>query len=295
MQQLMRKLDITLADLYVLGLIVCIGSAEVAHLAGLFLGLGMGSVSIIWGGLFAVLLLFCVIVCWKWGGKQKGVVSCHPALPISFLCLVLVQLLYIFCVQMPVTPGDIMVETVATFLHENGIHKVNPLTGGEYVNPLSMRYKLICLPTLYSVGCRLTGLLPQVFVCHIVPLFVLGGCYLAYYKLSEQLFGEHMGKRYTFMILVALSLVGLQGAAYLDGYGLLQGGYMGTSIRGLILIPYTLQAGLGKQWWKCVLCVLAEACVCFTLWGLGFCLLSTAILVILHLCEENKKGKGACA
>ena len=67
MQQLMRKLDITLADLYVLGFIVCIGAAEAMHLAGLFLGLGINMVSVLWGGLFAILLLICVIFWWKLG------------------------------------------------------------------------------------------------------------------------------------------------------------------------------------------------------------------------------------
>ncbi|MBQ8822383.1 MAG: hypothetical protein IJZ82_07045 [Lachnospiraceae bacterium] len=295
MQQFVKKLDISFADLYVTGVIACIGAAEVAHLAGLFLGLGMGTVSLIWGGFFALLLLFCILVWWKLGRRDRKLVPCHKGLPIGFLLLIFVQMLYIFCMQQLVTPGDITLETVTTFLQEDGIHRVNPLTGGAYINPLSMRYKILCLPTLYGAVCKLTGLLPEIAVCHIVPLIVLGGCYFSYYKLSGILFGKHLGKRYTFLILVALVLWMLDGATYLEGYGLLQGGYMGTTIRGLILIPYTLQGGLSKQWWKCALCVLAELCVCMTLWGLGFCLLITTGLVILHWCEERKSLKEAAS
>lgn len=291
MQQLMQKLDITLADLYVLGFIVCIGAAEAAHLAGLFLGLGINAVSILWAGLFVVLLLFCVLFRWKSGRKKETVRACHKALPMVFLGMVLVQMLYIFCMQQRITPGDITLETVTTFLHENGIHRMNPVTGGAYVNPLSMRYKILCLPTLYSAVCYLTGLLPEVVVCHIVPLFVLGGCYFAYYKLSGQLYKEHLGKRYTFMLVVACLLWLLDLGIYLDGYAIFHGGYLGTTIRGLVLLPYTLQGALGKQWWKCGLCVLAEMCVCQTLWGLGFCLLMTGICVIVHCCEEKKRVK----
>ncbi len=291
MQQLIRKMDISLADLYVAGFIVCIGAAEVAHLAGLFLGLGMGEVTIIWAGIFALLLLGCGIIWWKLGRKPRGEQPCHKGLPICFLLLVLFQMLYIFCMQQVVTSGDITLETVTTFLYEDGIHRVNPVTGGAYVNPLSMGYKILCLPTLYGAVCKLTGLLPEIVVCHIVPILVLGGCYSAYYKLSELLFGKHLGKRYTFMILVASVLWLMDGGSYLDGYGIFQAGYLGTTIRGMILIPYTLQGGLDKQWWKCVLCILAEACVCQTLWGLGFCLLTTGILVIMHCCEAKWQKK----
>ncbi len=287
MQQFLKKLNIGFADLYVTGFIVCIGAAEVAHFAGLFLGTNMSVVSAVWAGLFGVLLLLCIGLWWRFRSREAQMYPCHKALPIAFVALVLVQMLYLFCMQQVNTPGDITLETVVTFLHEDGIHKVNPLTGGAYMNPLSMRYKILCLPTLYGAICKLTGASPELVVYHIVPLFVLGGCYFAYYKLSGLLFQGHMGKRYTFMILVALLLFCMDGAVYLDGYGIMQAGYLGTSIRNLVLIPWTLTHGVKKQWWHCILCVLAELCICQTLWGLGFCLLITIAMVILHLCEEK--------
>lgn len=287
MQQFFEKLNIGFSDLYVTGFILCIGAAEVAHFAGLFLGMNMSLVSALWAGLFAVLLLLCVGLWWRFRSKNRQIAACHKALPMTFVLLVLVQMLYLFCMQQVSTPGDITLETVVTFLHEDGVHKVNPLTGGAYVNPLSMRYKILCLPTMYGAICKITGVAPEIVVYHIVPLLVLGGCYFSYYKLSEVLFGEHMGKRYTFMILVALLLLFMDGAVYLDGYGAMQAGYLGTSIRNLILIPWTIAHGVKKQWWYCGMCVLAELCICQTLWGLGFCLLITVVMITLHLCEEK--------
>lgn len=287
MQQFFNKLNIGFSDLYVTGLILCIGTAEIAHLAGLFLGMDVGTVSVIWAGLFAVLLLLGVVIWWRFRTKAVKIPSCHKALPVVFVLLVLLQMLYVFCMQKVNTPGDITLETVGTFLYEGGIHRVNPLTGGAYVNPISMRYKILCLPTLYASICSVSGLLPEVVVYHIVPLFVLGGCYFSYYKLSGLLFQEHTGKRYTFMILIALILWFMDGAVYLEGYSAMQAGYLGTSIRSLVLIPWTLTHGLKKQWWHCALCVLAEGCICQTLWGLGFCLLITGMVVILHVCEEK--------
>ncbi len=300
MQQFMKKLNIGFSDLYVTGLIMCIGAAEAAHLAGLFLCWNIRMVSVVWVSLFAILLLLCVGIWWRFRRRDFNGKACHKALPLSFVLLVLVQMLYLYCMQQVVTSGDITLETVNTFLYADGIHKVNPLTGGAYINPLSMSYKILCLPTLYAAICSLTGLVPEIFVYHMVPLLVLGGCYFAYYKLSEVLFGEHLGRRYTFLILVAVLLWIMDGAVYLDGYGAMQAGYLGTSIRSLVLMPWTLIHALKKQWCHCVLCVLAEACICQTLFGLGFCLLLTLVVIILHLCEakillirENRNSKEA--
>lgn len=286
MQQFLKKLDIGFADLYVVGFILCVGAAEAAHLAGLFLGLSIGQISFLWVG-FAVVLLLAWGILWFLGKRRQGGVSCHKALPLVFMGLVLIQMIYLFCMQQVVTPGDITLETVSTFLQTDGIHKVNPLTGSAYVNPISTKYKILSLNTLYAVLCNLTGLAPEVLVYHMVPLFVLGGCYFAYYKLSGVLFQEHLGKRYTFMILVALLIWFMDGAVYLDGYLAMQAGYLGTSIRGLILLPWTLTHALKKQWWQCLLCVLAEACVCQTVFGLGQCFLLVLLVVTLQLCKTK--------
>lgn len=286
MQQFLKKLDIGFADLYVVGLILCVGAAEAAHLAGLFLGLSIGQISILWVGVAVVLLLAWAIL-WFIGRRRKEGTSCHKALPLVFMGLVLIQMIYLFCMQQVVTPGDITLETVSTFLQADGIHKVNPLTGSAYVNPISTKYKILSLNTLYAVLCKLTGLAPEVLVYHMIPLFVLGGSYFAYYKLSGVLFKEHLGKRYTFLILVALLVWFMDGAVYLDGYLAMQAGYLGTSIRGLILLPWTLVNALEKKWWQCVLCVLAEACICQTLFGLGQCFLLMLLVVILQLCEAK--------
>ena len=141
MQQFLKKLDIGFADLYVVGLILCVGAAEVAHLAGLFLGVSIGRISILWAGLAAALLIAWGIL-WFLGRRRERGISCHKALPLVFIVLVLVQMIYLFCMQQVITPGDITLETVVTFLREDGIHKVNPLTGSAYVNP-SIRFYLL--------------------------------------------------------------------------------------------------------------------------------------------------------
>ena len=73
-----------------------------------------------------------------------------------------------------------------------------------------------------------------------------------------------------------------EGAVWLDGYAALHGAWLGTSIRNLVLLPYALSLGLERDlrrtWPGMVLCVLAEACVCWTFNGLGMCLLLLAVM-----------------
>ena len=120
-------------------------------------------------------------------------------------------------------------------------------------------------------------------MCHIVPIVVLAAAYLAYYRLSETLFGRAaLGKRFLFLLIVAVILWVSDGAVYLDGYGALHSGYMGTSIRNLVLIPYVLCAALEKRWWKVVLGILAEACIAWTFWGCGVCVVMAVGILILQ-------------
>lgn len=311
MRKTIGKSEIGFADLYVTGFVLCIGTAQVAHLAGSLMDMSIKKVSVLWAGLsvtlFAGWLFFwCKAYLQNAPARQlrrhimekqsRQAIRCQRVIPLVFLVLLFFQLFWLFCIQRVNTAGDIMQETVATFLREDGIHKVNPLTGQAYVNPISLRYRIVGLPTLYASICSLCKITPALLVCHVVPLFVLAGCYLAYYELSGVLFPEHLGKRYSFLIGLSLLLWCMDNAVWLDGYAALQTAYLGTSIRGLVLVPWTLAQGLKQQWHKCVLCILAEACICQTLWGLGVCLLVTVLLYLLTVGVtfwEKGRFKGA--
>ena len=80
----------------------------------------------------------------------------------------------------------------------------------------------------------------------------------------------------------------------MDGFGVMHSGFRGVTIRAAILLPYTVGLVLRKKYKLLVLCVLAEACVVWTFYGLGACLLvSVGMLVTDYLIKwfAGRKGR----
>lgn len=286
---------IGLSDCYITGLIACIGISFGVHMLGYLLDMSLRRV-----GLFLFVSLLSITVIGALMGlngvlkrKQNYFLrqtdsTMWKGLPFVFLGILLMQLLYVFCRNPLVVPGDITLETIHSFLAEDGIYRVLPLTGMPSESGVPFRYGMLCLPTVYAVLAQGFALEPELVVCHMVPVMVLGGTYLAYERLGESLFGaEHCKKKYWFLIMVALILFVSEGSVFLDGYGALHAGYLGSSIRNLILVPYTFSAMLERRYWKAVLCILAELCIVWTFWGLGVCVAVTLGMLILDVLNRK--------
>lgn len=290
-----HEYEITVSEGFVLGSIACIGLMEVIHMIGLVGDLALAQVKILLG--IAILVLTCLSVVFLvvLAIKQKkrlGIFVKHQnartVFPFLFLALLLIQLLYVYCAEAMVTPGDIILETVQSFLAEEGIYRVMPLTGEVSEFGLPLRYKILCLPTLYALLSESFQVDAQLLVCNIIPVVVLAGMYFSYYYLSGVLFGKSaVGKRYLFLLLVAMLIFFMDGGVASNGYSGLHSGYLGTSIRNLILVPYVFAASLEKRWWKAMLCVLAEACIAWTFWGCGVCLVIGLGMFVLSLVETR--------
>lgn len=290
-----HEYEITVSEGFVLGSIACIGLMEVIHMMGLVGDLALAQVKV-WLGI-AILVLTCLAVVFLLISviKQKRYLGIftknqneRTIFPFLFLALLFVQLLYVYCEEALVTSGDIILETVQSFLAEDGIYRVMPLTGEVSELGLPLRYKILCLPTLYAVLCDGFRVDAQLLVCNIIPVVVFAGMYFSYYYLSGVLFGKSaIGKRYLFLLLVAILIFFMDGGVASNGYGGLHAGYLGTTVRNLILVPYVFAASLEKRWWKAVLCVLAEACIAWTFWGCGVCLVIGMGMFILTLVDAR--------
>lgn len=290
-----NKYFIGLSDCYITGWIACIGVAFGVHVLGYLRDISLRKVgflmllSLLGIGLIGALIGLAGVL------KRKQIFflrrdkeAVPAAMPLVFLGILLVQMLYVFCRNPLNIPGDITLESVQSFLSEDGIYRVLPLTGRPSESGIPLRYAVLCLPTFYAVLSQCFGLEPELVVCHMVPVVVLGAAYLAYECLGESLWGlKQRKKKYWFLIIVSLLLFFSEGSVFLDGYGALHGGYLGTSIRNLILVPYTISAMLEKQYWKAVLCILAELCIVWTFWGLGVCLAISVGILILGICEKK--------
>ena len=128
----------------------------------------------------------------------------------------------------------------------------------------------------------------------IIPVLILCMTYMSYCLLGTALFGreaQNRKKTMWFLVFVGVIFWLCEGTVYLEGYGVLHAGWLGTTIRSCVLIPLCLYGALERKWLICVLCILAEACIVWTLWGFGICALIFAGVVFIDRCLFRHKGK----
>jgi len=279
----------TAADLIPAAWVVLIGIAEVAHLIGAFLGCSFKMCCLL-QGVAVLLMLVLSVVCFVWvhrrnrkkaasegsvfSGKKVADSLSGRLLLILFLLIVITQVIFVLWNPAVYRQGDMTVETVGSFMQNDGIYRVNPLTGQAYQQGIPSRLKILCLPSLYGGLSTLMPLPVQTVVWRVVPVLVLIGCYGAYATLGTSLFGENKRRRRGFLVAVSLLLWAGCYLYGMDGFGVLYTGWRGVTIRNAVLIPWTISLCLRRKWLCVVLCVIAEACIVWTLYGCGACLLA---------------------
>lgn len=282
------------ADSLLLGTIAVMGTAEAAHLCVMAAKLSF-SVSVrIFGGLTALLFLpalaLVLVKYFRTGGGGNFIRAKQwkiSPLSVLFALLVLSQAVYIVSGRAIYIGGDMTVETVESFIHTDGIYQVNPLTGAAYREGIPLRLEILCLPTLYGALSRMSGLTPRFVVWTLVPVMILIFSYSAFFSLGRCLFPEDQKKREAFMVIVALILWAGGYHYVMDGFGVLCSGFRGTVIRNVVLMPYLLSLCLRRRWLAVLLCIAAEVCIVWTLYGAGICLLASVSMAVCGLAERR--------
>lgn len=294
-------------DYFLAGAMVVIGMAEAAHLGTLLTGRSLFGCAVLFGGLTAAAFL-CAAISLLAGRRRKlkvsedsGLFQRNPgkqtvsqganAAYLMFAALVLYQLIIMVAAGRVSLQGDMTVETVNSFLAKDALYQVNPMTGQAYELGMPFRLKILCLPTFYAILCRISGLPARTVVWTVVPVIVLLGSYCAYFGLAKRLFPDSAWKRGIFLAFVALIFCVGDYMYGMDGYGLLLGGFRGTAVRAGILLPYTFDLCIRKKWGLTLLCILAEACMVWTFYGLGACLFVTVAMFVIQKFLERKNGQ----
>lgn len=286
-QERQEKQDFRWTDFYLTGILVCIGITEAAHLMAVFLKWSFSRCVLFWGA--GLLLLCAAAASWQFLTRTKkkdnrrgiyAVAEKQSWLSVLVGVSVLLQIVVLMTGNGQYMAGDITLETVESFLASDEIYQVNPLTGQPYALGIPMRLKILSLPTLYGALCRFAGLEASQVVMRIVPVVVLAAAYMVYYRLAEVLFGSSRSRKAMFLLVVTLLFWLGDYIPVMDGFGLLHAGFRGTTIRSCILVPYTVCLCLRGRWKGAILCVLAEACIVWTFYGCGYCLLAAGLLWI---------------
>ncbi|MGN0168550.1 MAG: DUF6077 domain-containing protein [Acetatifactor sp.] len=294
------KKDYSAADLIPATAVAFIGIAEVSHLCGVFLNRPFHFCALLFGALAVPVILLAAalaLVMFRKHRKEventgKPASGTEKLLLVLFAAVVLSQLFFVLTNRDVYRRGDMTVETVGSFLQSNAVYQVNPMTGLAYEQGIPSRLKILCLPTLYGALCELLRLSPQSLVWKVSPVLTLLGCYGAYGALAGCLFGEDRKKRRTFLIAVALLLWAGSYLYGMDGFGILYCGWRGVTIRNTVLIPWVVSLCLRRKWLPALACVMAEACLVWTLYGMGACLFVLAGMAVVGVfCKKADAGQ----
>lgn len=303
-------------DAFLAGIPVGIGLTQAAHLAAVFFRLSLTDAVRIWNLFMAVMILMILFPIMLRKQKQKrnpalrrkrkqnaGKIqttnSITTAQQILYLFLgvsIVLQVAVLASGQYLFRTGDMTLETVNSFLATDEIYQVNPLTGFAYEQGMPLRLKILSLPTLYGILCKNFNLSASLVIETMIPVAVLLASYLAFSRLAEVLFGNNRTQKVVFLLIVSILFWIGDYTHAMDGYTVMHWGYRGTTIRNLILVPYTISLCLQRKWRLTFLCILAEACIVWTLYGAGVCLIVTALLAAItgwtHY-ESRIKGEAA--
>lgn len=285
-----------ISDLLIRGCLIIIGLTEVAHLAGCLLGWSFLAVTELLLAEIAVAVLVLIL---------SGLIAHKKAIAVSAIAgktvaaalgfLILLQVLWILTGERVWMNGDMTLETINTFLKENSIYTVDPLTGEPYTQGMSFRLKLLCLPTLYGTISRWSGMAPETVVYRLIPCLTLCMGYLAYGRLGAVLFDHNREKCNIFLIIVGILFCAGTYMPGVDGFDIFYGGFRGVTIRAAVLLPYLFSCLFERKYLGAVLCILAEACMVWTLYGAGVCLLVTVAWVALRwlwtMCSRSDHKK----
>ncbi len=304
------------ADALITGELILTGLAVTAHVAAVVTGQSFSRCTMYFTGLLgagalitAALCLFYLIHGYAFRSGHKasahgegkghagkpaaGVVrAAEPAERLLFFIfcgLVAAQLACLLGNAGVYAQGDMTVETVGSFLQTDGIYQVNPLTGQAYAGGIPSRLKLLCLPSLYGFFCRLSGLSPESVVTAAVPVWIFVSSYAAFFCVGKSLFPDSRKKRCVFLSVVVILIWAGSCFYSMDGFDLLYCGYRGVTVRNLVLMPYMISLCLRKRWKTAILCILAEACIVWTFYGLGACLLTAAGLFLGERGQRNDR------
>lgn len=295
-----------LAEYLLVGLLLIIGVAEAAHLCALLLGCPLSVITwIFWGGVVLSGMLFLL---YQMINKRR-----HPLSAIEkrqrereqvrrslmgngrttgcyllcgvFALLVLTQLATTATGAQLYLAGDMTAEQVNSILEANQVYPCHPLTGQSYQLGMPSRLRILCLPTFYAILCRSFSVSVPQMVWRVIPTAVVLLSCFAFWSVAKALFPGREEKmrlqRGGFMVLTAL-LVWIGSYAYgMDGFGLLYSGFRGVTIRNCVLLPFLFAALIQKKRLRILLCIVAEACMVWTLYGMGVC---AAVTVIWYFC-----------
>lgn len=271
------------------GLWIAFGCAQMAHIITLFTNRSLEtyislSCVFVFVGIFAYVLL---LLFWKrkcsYVDKSTSEGNFKESVPyvVTFAVLAIVSLVHFLKGYVPeLSEGTY--DIVLGNLQSGNIMDVHPFIGGVTQNSMPIRRQFVGLTSLYSGLIYVLHLPTYTVLCKVLPVFLWVCTMLVYWMFAQKLF-IHQTKRWLFLCVVALFYLLSAGGVGMPGRQLFYAGFTGEAIRSSLLIPYTLYVTWQKKWLLAVIAILAEACIVWTTYGIGYCFVLTVCMLLVHL------------
>lgn len=278
------------------GLWIALGCAQLAHIITIFTDGTLQtytqfSCMFVLVGIFAYIGLILLARKKQWIVSEtktqmsqsyvKNYLKEHALYIVVFLVLAGISIAH-FCVNYVPELSDGTYDIVLGNLQSGNIHKVHPFTGEIDAATMPLRRQIIGLPSFYSAIITLLDASTYTILCKMVPVCLWCLSMLMYWAFATKLF-EKTNERWLFIIAVALFYLVSKGGLGMPGRQLFVEGFTGEAIRSTLLMPYTLYVSWQKKWLLAVIAILVEACIVWTTYGVGYCLLIVVCMLFVHL------------
>lgn len=268
------------------GLFVEILLAFIANLGGLVRGGNFWFAKNIFIILSICTLLFSIVILIigeRKNKEKKGKVSINSNYIIG---AVMCFLLLLALIAMGINAGvinekDFTPEMAESFIREGSMHKINPLTGAEYVSGVPTRIKVLALPFLYACLCDLSGAGIIPFLNIFVRIMVVITSFSSFVWLGNAVIKDKFPQIVYAMIVLILMLA--TSGTYSLGGGLVTAPYSSMTIRNMIVIPFVFTCLMKRRYLGVILAVIVEIAISWTLMGLGMSLLITVLFLVTNL------------
>lgn len=200
--------------------------------------------------------------------RQKAPLEASPAM-LLFLVLAGITVYRLFSGYAP-DLEDAVYEIVLSNLERQSIMSGNPFLP-DATGQMPIRFRILGLSSIYTALITVSQQSVYMILCKLVPLCVWACSMLVYAAFAQKLFPDNPHKRWLFISFAALFYLATAGIEGAVGWRLFFAGFSGETIRALVLIPYMFYVCWQKKWPAAFLGILAEVCLVWTTYGLGYC------------------------
>lgn len=276
----------------VTGLWVILGCAQAAHLITLITDRSLQTYTQLCGIFVAAgMLVYVGILCRmrrKWPKPEK-INSERKVLwqGVLFAVLTVLTLVHFWQGYVPDLQDAVYDITIGN-VESGRIMEVHPFLGQAGGSGMPLRMKILGLSSLYSSLITISQQSTYMIMCKMVPIVIWCCTMLVYQAFGEKLFAHNREKRWLFLSMIALFLLITSKSMGLAGYRVFFAGFSGETIRGVLLMPYALYVSWQRKWLLAVLSIVAEACLVWTTWGIGYCTVIVVCMLLVHLWADRR-------